>query len=76
MRDAGDPAAEALRDLSPQAAYERLDWPPVAVNQIGRDGDAGDSQPDGVHQQRPAEPENGLPGELQTKQQRAAQYPA
>ncbi|MNP85262.1 hypothetical protein D3C76_1849270 [compost metagenome] len=61
MRNAGDAAAETFFDLSPQTADKGLDRPPIAVDQEGRNRDAGDGQPDWVHQQRPADPQHCLP---------------
>ncbi len=57
-----DAAVKGFLNVSPALFKPATDCAPVAVDKVSCCRDGGDNETDGIHQQRPANPENGTPG--------------
>ena len=57
-----DTAVKGFLNVSPALFKPATDCPPVAVDKVSCCRDSGDNETDGIHHQRPANPENGTPG--------------
>ena len=58
-----DTAIKRLFNVSPALFKPATDCAPVAVNKVSCCRDGGDGKTNGIHQQCPANPENGTPGD-------------
>ncbi|VAK74110.1 Uncharacterised protein [Enterobacter hormaechei] len=58
-----DTAVKRLFNVSPALFKPATDCAPVAVNKVSGCRDGGDGETNGIHQQRPTNPENGTSGD-------------